>query len=144
MLNIEASTIINRPVADVFAFMSNFENNPKWEKNFVEARRLSADPIGVGTAFQCVLQVPGQRSESRFEITAYEPNRKIGFRADRPAQAKPAGSILFESVGDGTKVTVLPRPEMSGFFRLMEPLMAGYIKKQNETHLNNLKQLLEA
>ncbi len=144
MINVSVSTIIARPIADVFAFATNFENNPKWETNFQDVKRTSSGPIGVGTTFQCVLKVPGQRVESRFVITEFEPNRKISFDADKPAQAKPKGSMLFESVEGGTKVTSLPRPEFGGFFKLLEPLMAGYIKKQNTEHLANLKRLLEA
>jgi uncharacterized protein YndB with AHSA1/START domain len=144
MINVEASTLINRPVADVFAFVANFENHPKWESNFVQVKRLSSGAIGVGTTYLCVLQVPGQKTESNFEITEYVPNQKISFRGDRPAQAKPVGSMTFESVGNQTKVTAYPRPEMGGIFKLLEPLMAGFIKKQNETHLKNLKELLEA
>jgi len=34
MINVEVSTVINRPVTDVFAFVSNFENHPRWEMNF--------------------------------------------------------------------------------------------------------------
>ena len=56
----------------------------------------------------------------------------------------PDESFLFESVEGSTKITLLPRPEFRGLFRLLEPMMAGYIRKQNEQHLSNLKRLLEA
>jgi len=143
-MNIEISTIINRPIADVFAFASNLENNPKWETNFVEVKRTSAQATGVGTTYQCLLQVPGQRTASTFVITEYEPNHKISFKGDRPTSAKPVGSILFESVGTDTKVTALPHPEFGGIFKLLEPVMSGMIRKQNEAHLANLKRILEA
>ena len=42
MINVEVSTIINRPIADVFAFASNFENNPQWETNFQDVKRTSS------------------------------------------------------------------------------------------------------
>jgi uncharacterized membrane protein len=144
MINVEASTVINRPIAEVFAFVANFENHPRWETNFQEVKRVSPDPIGVGTIYQCVLKVPGQRVVSAFEITEYDPNRSIAFRGDKPAQAKPVGRITFEPAGNGTKVTLLPRPELGGIFKLLEPLMAGYIKRNNADHLRTLKHLLES
>lgn len=143
MVNVEASTVINRPVEAVFAFVADLENHPTWETNFVEVKRVSPEPLGVGTVYQCVLRVPGQRVNSRIEITEFMPNQRISFRGDRPASAKPVGSITFESLGNGTKVTTLPRPEMGGVFKLLEPLMAGYIKRSNAKHLDNLKTLLE-
>ena len=144
MINVEVSTIINRPLADVFAFASNFENNPKWETNFQGVKRTSSAPIGVGTTYQCVLKVPGQRVDSRFVVTEFEPNRKIAFEGDKPANAKPKGSMLFESVEGGTRVTSLPRPVMTGVFKLLEPLMARYIRQNNAEHLASLKRVLES
>jgi uncharacterized membrane protein len=143
MINVEASTLIDRPVETVFAFVADLENNPKWESNFVEVERVSPEPLGVGTVYQCVLRLPGQRVSSRIEITEFLPNQRIAFRGDRPASAKPVGSITFEPASGGTRVTTRPRPEMRGVFRLLEPMMAGYIKRSNAKHLHNLKMLLE-
>ncbi|HEX9385610.1 MAG TPA: SRPBCC family protein [Anaerolineales bacterium] len=143
MVSVEISIIINRPVADVFTYVANFENHPKWETDFQEVKLLTAMPSGVGTTYRCVLKFPGQTATSKFEITEYDLNRKISFVGEPAGPAVPKGSFLFESVGNGTKITSLPRPEFRGFFRLLEPMMAGYIRKNNVTHLNNLKQLLE-
>jgi uncharacterized membrane protein len=143
MVDVQASTIINRPVEAVFAFVADFENHPRWESNFVEVKRVSREPIGVGTIYQCLLRVPGQRVTSRIEITEFTPNQLISFRGDRPASAKPIGSITFESLGNATKVTTLPRPEMGGVFKLLQPMMAGYIKRSNAKHLDKLRTLLE-
>ena len=143
MINVEASTVINRPVPDVFAFVANFENHPKWEMNFQKVQLLTSTPTGVGTTYQCELKLPGQSATSKFEITEYEANKKIAFEGEAAGPAKPKGSFLFEQVAGGTKLTLLPRPEFRGLFRLLEPMMAGYIRKQNEDHLNKLKKLLE-
>jgi uncharacterized membrane protein len=144
MINVEASTIINRPVPDVFAFVANFENHPRWEMNFQKVKLLNSTPTGVGTTYQCELKLPGQSATSKFEITEYEANKKIAFEGEAAGPATPKGSFLFEEVAGGTKLTLLPRPEFRGLFRWLEPMMAGYIRKQNEDHLNRLKQLLEA
>jgi len=143
MINVEVSTVINCPVADVFAFVANFENHPKWEMNFQKVKLLTSTPTGVGTTYQCDLKLPGQSATSKFEITQYEANKNIAFEGEAAGPAKPNGSFLFESVAGGTKITLLPRPEFRGLFKLLEPMMAGYIRKQNEEHLINLKKLLE-
>jgi uncharacterized membrane protein len=144
MMNVEASMVINRPVAEVFDFVANFENHPKWENNFQKVKLLNSTPTGVGTTYQCELKLPGQSATSKFEITEYEINKKIAFEGEPAGPARPKGSFLFESVPGGTKLTLLPRPEFRGFFRLLEPIMAGYVRKQNEEHLSTLKRLLEA
>ena len=144
MINVEVSTVINRPVADVFAFVANFENHPKWETDFQEVKQLTPTPGGVGTTYQCLLKFPGQTATSKFEITEYAVNQKITYEGEAAGPAKPKGSFLFESVAGGTKITSLPQPEFRGLFRLLEPMMAGYIRKNNVAHLSNLKRLLEA
>jgi uncharacterized membrane protein len=144
MINIETSAVIRHPIEDVFAFVANFENHPQWEMNFQKVKLLVSTPTGVGTTYQCELKLPGQSASSKFEITEYEINRKIAFVGEAAGPAKPKGSFLFESVPGGTKLTLLPRPEFQGLFKLLEPLMAGYVRKQNQEHLDNLKRLLEA
>jgi uncharacterized membrane protein len=144
MINVEVSTVINRPVGDVFTYVANFENHPKWETDFQEVRLLTSTPGGVGTTYQCLLKFPGQTVPSKFEITEYEVNQKIGYVGEPAGPAIPKGSFLFESVGSGTKITSLPRPEFQGLFGLLAPLMTGYIRKNNVAHLSTLKQLLES
>jgi uncharacterized membrane protein len=143
MIKVEESIVINRPIDEVFAFVANFENHPKWESNFQKVKLLSSTPTGVGTTYQCELKLPGQTATSKFEITGYEVNKRIAFEAEPAGPAKANGSFLFEAVPGGTKVTLLPRPEFRGFFKLLEPLMAGYVRKQNQDHLKKLKQILE-
>ncbi len=48
MLKIESTTLIDRPVEEVFAVLSNVENNPKWSSAFLEVNKTSEGPIGVG------------------------------------------------------------------------------------------------
>ena len=142
MVNVNVSKVIHRPVADVFSFVANFENHPRWETDFLEVNPIDA-MSGVGTTYQCVLKFPGRTAASKFVITEYEPNHKIAFVGEPAGPAIPKGSYLFEATKDGTKVTSQPRPEFRGFFRLLEPMMVGYIRKNNVEHLNNLKRLLE-
>ena len=144
MISVEVSTVINRPVADVFAFVANFENHPKWETDFQEVKQLTSTPDGVGTTYKCLLKFPGQAATSKFEITEYAVNQKITYEGEPAGPAKPKGRFLFESAVDGTKITSLPQPEFRGPFKLLESLMAGYIRKNNVAHLANLKRLLEA
>ena len=144
MINVQESIVINRPVDEVFAFVANFENHPKWESNFQKVKLLSSTPSGVGTTYQCDMKLPGQTATSKFEITEYEVNKKIAFEGEPAGPAKPDGSFLFDAVPGGTKVTLLPRPTFRGLFKLLEPMMAGYVRKQNRDHLNSLKRILEA
>ena len=51
MVKIEVSAVIDRPVEDVFAFMSNPENDPQWQSDTAETKITSQGPMGVGTTY---------------------------------------------------------------------------------------------
>jgi uncharacterized membrane protein len=143
MINIEVSTVINRPIADVFAFVANFENHPRWAIDFMEVKQLTSTTSGVGTTYNCLLKFPGQIATSKFEITEFVLNQKIAYKGETAGPAKYKGCFLFESVPGGAKVTSLPQPEFRGLFKLLQPIMSGYIRKNNVAYLNTLQRLLE-
>jgi hypothetical protein len=59
----ENTVLIRRPIEDVFALLSDFENVPKWNSAIVDTRKLSDGPVGVGTVYQQVRS--GSESERR-------------------------------------------------------------------------------
>ena len=48
MINIEESTIINRLAPEVFAFVGNQTNAPRWQRGLDSVRRIGDGPIEVG------------------------------------------------------------------------------------------------
>jgi hypothetical protein len=51
VLEFENTIPIDRPIDEVFAFLSDFENIPKWNYYVLEVRQLSESPIGIGTTY---------------------------------------------------------------------------------------------
>ena|SRR5712692_444811 len=143
MAKLEISTVINRPVEEVFAFLSNPENWPKWISGSIEAKKTSEGPIGVGTTWRPVNTFLGQRMEAEAECTEYEPNRRFATKSKSgPIPTK--NQTTFESVEGGTRVDVRLEAEPGGFFKLAEPLLVSIVKRQFEADLANLKDLMEA
>ncbi len=141
-MKIETSIVINRPVEDVFAILSNVENNPKWSNVFLDARKTSDGPIGVGTTWQIVGRAFGQPIEAEAQVTEYEPNRQWAQTQSGPIPAKIWQT--YEPVEEGTRVNVALEAEPGGFFKLAEPLLKTMMKRGIATDLANLKDLMEA
>jgi len=142
-MKIETSIVINRPLEEVFAVLSNIENNPKWSSAFLEAKKTSAGPIGVGTTWRVVQKALGQRIEGEAEVTEYEPNRKCALKSrSGPIPAKIRQT--FEPVEGSTRVSVVFEAEPGGFFKLAEPLVMSMLKRTLETDFANVKDLMEA
>jgi hypothetical protein len=72
----ENTVMIRRPIEEVFGFLADFENIPKWNYAIVETHKVSEGPVGVGTIYQQVRSAPS-RSQERFEVTAYNPPRQL-------------------------------------------------------------------
>jgi hypothetical protein len=73
---------VARSADEVFDFIGThlFENHPRWEREVVAIRPLTEGPIRVGTRAVMVRQEYGRRTESTYEITAFEPGRLVAAR----------------------------------------------------------------
>ena len=143
MATFDVSTTIKRPVEDVFAVISNVENNPKWSSVALEAQQTSPGPIGVGTTARFVGKFLGRRIESESEVTEFEPNRKYSWQSKSgPFPIK--ASTTFEQIEGGTRVNTTAEADPGGFFKLAEPLIMSMGKRQFQNDLDNLRDLMEA
>jgi Polyketide cyclase / dehydrase and lipid transport len=138
-----ANTVtIQRPAAEVFAFLADFENIPKWNYAIEETHKSSAGPVGVGTRYRQTRSVPS-RSVEGFEVTVYEPARRLGIQGQiGPFQAQI--SYELEAAAGATRlvnnVELDPSPAA---LRLIAPLAAPKIKAAVAQNLGQLKLVLE-
>ena len=141
MASFENVVMISRSIEDVFAFLSDFENVPKWNYAIVETRKVSEGPIGVGTIYQQVRSAPSQ-SEERFEVTAFDAPRYVEIRG----QLGPFPSRLSYAVDatpEGTRVTNSVELELRGRRRLLGRAIVPRVRNAVAANLSKLKQLLE-
>jgi len=143
MVKVEGTVVINRPIEDVFAFLSNPDKSSLWQGMVLEVKQTSDGPVGVGTTGQVVSQFLGRRMESTYEVTEYELNRKATLKTTS-GPIPYMNSATLESVDEGTKVTLVAEYEVGGYFKLAEPILARMAQRQAETDYANLKDLMEA
>jgi uncharacterized protein YndB with AHSA1/START domain len=67
---------IRRPPNEVFAFLVDPANIPKWNYAIDSARQVSAGPLGVGTRIQQTRSVPRPTTEE-LVITELVPERRM-------------------------------------------------------------------
>jgi uncharacterized protein YndB with AHSA1/START domain len=137
-----ANTVtIARSPAEVFAFLAQFENIPRWNYAITETRKLSTGPVGVGSRYVQSRTVP-TRGEESFEVTEYSPDRTLSIEGT----IGPFGARLtyvLEPVGTATLLTNSVDLEPSGLFRLAAPLAVPRVKTAVADNLGVLKRLLE-
>lgn len=142
MVTQEFTQQINAPIEKVFAFVTDFRNNSKWQNGVIESSQTPEGPTQAGTKVKDIRTFLGQRLESTYEVTEFVPNQKISFKSTSgPIQFMFMES--FESAGGGTKLTAQVEMEAKGFFKLAEGALAGNLKKEFESQAEKLKALLE-
>jgi uncharacterized protein YndB with AHSA1/START domain len=137
----ENTVMIARPIEDVFAFLADFENIPKWNYAIVETRKVSQGAVGVGTIYQQVRSVPS-RSEESFEVTAYDPPRHLEIRG----QLGPFPSRLsyaLDAIAEGTRVTNSVELELRGPGRLLGRVAVPRVRDAVAANLRKLKEVLD-
>ena len=142
MVAVEVDVEIQRPVPDVFAFVEEGANMPAWDSDLLKATMTSDGPIGVGSTFHLDIKPFMGETEGTGQIVAYEANKRIELQFVM-GKLKPHVFHLFEAAGGGTTFTRRVVMELSGFMRLMSPLMRPMLRKKNVQYLATLKQLVE-
>jgi uncharacterized protein YndB with AHSA1/START domain len=146
MATFETNNLIRRPIEEVFAYVANPEYFPNWDPGVLEAKQTSAGPLGKGSTIQIVVKLLGRRMEMGQEVVAFEPNQQIGYKVTSgPFPVKYQYS--FAPVEGGTKISgsaEIGSEKAISFFKLAEPIMLRAAKRNVETALANLKDLMEA
>lgn len=80
MIRFETSVRIERPVDEVFAYVSDPENFPRWNSAVQTVRKTSSGEDPVGSTYAMTRQLPSGQAENDLEITAYERPREFAIR----------------------------------------------------------------
>ena len=76
MVTTSVSSIIVRPIEDVFALLTDARNNLLWQARagLQATRQEPEEPVGVGTRITETWQLLGRKTEATRGVTEYEPN----------------------------------------------------------------------
>jgi uncharacterized protein YndB with AHSA1/START domain len=143
MARIEGELVINRPVHEVFDIVADERNEPRYNPRICRAEKLSPGPIGPGTRFRAEAITLGRTTGMTIQYTTYERPRRLASSIHMPA-ADIAGTLRFDPVANGTRMSWswLVRPR--GLYRLLTPVIARVGQGQELENWGGLKRFLEA
>ncbi len=142
MITFDFGVLVDRPIKDVFAFVSNPNNMSQWNSTVVSLQQAIPGTVEVGTKFKTVGEMMGRRVEGEMQITIHEPDTQCGFQLQAgPMQVNL--TFAFKTVGTGTKISLNAQGNPGGIFKLAEGVMAGQVKSMMEGNLARLKTALE-
>jgi len=143
MIKVEHSLAINKPAADVFAYIVDPANTVKYDDELLESKLLTPGPIAVGSVITDKRKFIGRELESELKVTAYEPNSRFALKVTK-------GPVPFEitytlsAAGGGTQLNVKAEGEPGGFFKLAGGLVAKQLQASLEKTSAKIKKNLES
>ncbi|MBK8470626.1 MAG: SRPBCC family protein [Actinomycetales bacterium] len=133
---------IARVPHEVFEVISDPRTAIGFLDNISASTKLTEGPIGVGSTFRETRLVSGKESSADLRIIAYEPDTRVGV-----STAAEGITVTYQyrlsPEGDGTRLDWTCELEASGLRRMMLPIVAAIMKKEDGDHLQRLKAYLE-
>ena len=142
MFTQQVSVLISRPVEDVFEFIEDARNRPRWDESVDSEELTSPEPIGVGTTVRTTLRSMGREYVYTWEVVDHERPSRMTIESTSGPFATTLAYVLNEEEG-ATRVDFSVTGRPSGLLRLFQPLIARNTQKNLDNGFARLKRLLE-
>jgi carbon monoxide dehydrogenase subunit G len=142
MIRFELSVEIDRPVHEVWEYLTDPENVPHWQSSALSSHKLSDGPMGVGTELEDERRFLGRRATSRVEVSEFEPERLFTLHGISGPVRFTFRHELEEHEG-GTRVHVDAEADPGGLGRFMRPMIERAAEHELKGDFARLKEILE-
>lgn len=139
-IHVEESVVVNRPVAEVYRFWRDFENLPRFMKHLDSVAMREA-----GVSHWVAKGPAGMKVEWDARIINEVDHQVIGWQSLTGSMISTAGSVNFDVVDGGTRVTVKLQysPPAGKLGAAVARLLGEDPAQQIGEDLGRLKTLLE-
>jgi carbon monoxide dehydrogenase subunit G len=151
MVRIRHSIVVHRPVQEVFQYISNPDNAAEWVAGIARSEKVTEGRMREGVRGRQVRNFLGQEISADWEVTAFEPNRRIevtvnsgplaGARVAEATESAPGEAV------ESTRVSYTFDGEPQGLWRALrftEPVATRIFRRQVRSDFTTLKEILES
>ena len=142
----EGTSEIERPIAEVFAFLADGENDPKFSPRVLKIVKTTDGPTAVGTVYASTVKDAGMKSAREFRISEFEPPTRIRWtEISTNLVTVPEGGYDLEATAAGTtRVRVYNVLEGHGLGKLVVGFALGAARKDADAFAQRIKEAIEA
>ncbi len=126
MLEFRNDATFRQPPEEVFDFVADARNEPRWHPDALSVEKTSEGPVGLGTRFVSRYRRFGSMTS---EIVEYERPSRLALDYEWKSSRFHVGYTLSPS-GGGTAVRASGGGEVRGFLRLLTPLMRLSMRRE--------------
>jgi carbon monoxide dehydrogenase subunit G len=140
------TAVVDRPIDEVFAFLAEGTNDPKFSPRVQSIEKEPEGPSKVGTVFISTVKDAGMRTSRRFELTGFEaPTTLRWSERSKNMVTVPEGGYDLEAVGDGqTRVTIFNSFAGHGFGKVIVGFARKAAAKDADAFAQRIKAAIEA
>jgi uncharacterized protein YndB with AHSA1/START domain len=140
-----ATVVIDRPIDDVFAFLADGENDPKFSPRVLQISKTTDGPPAVGTVYASTVKDAGVKTKREFRLTEFQPPTRIRWEEiSKNLVTASEGGYDLAPEGTGTRVTIHNLLEGHGPGKLIAPLALRSARKGADDFARAIKQAVEA
>ena len=140
-----ATVVIHRPIDEVFAFLADGENDPKFSPRVLQIAKTTDGPPAVGTVYASTVKDAGMKTKREFKLTEFEPPTRIRWaEVSKNLVTAPEGGYDLAPEGSATRVTIYNVLEGHGAGKLIAPLALRSARKGADDFGKAIKAAVEA
>jgi uncharacterized protein YndB with AHSA1/START domain len=141
----DVTTVIDRPIEEVFAFLADGTNDPKFSPRVLEIAKTTDGPPGVGTVYASTVKDGGMKTSREFKLTEFEaPTRIRWAETSKNIVTASEGGYDLAPDGGGTRVTIYNVLEGHGLGKLIAPVALRSARKGADDFGKSIKAAVEA
>ncbi|KUO09705.1 SRPBCC family protein [Streptomyces sp. DSM 15324] len=142
----EATVEVERPIAEVFAYLADGRNDPQFSPRVLRIERIPDGPTAVGTVFRSTVKDAGMKTAREFRITALEAPVLLRWAevSKNSVTASEGGYDLTPLPDGGTRVRIHNLLEGHGLGKLLVGLALGAARKDADAFGRRIKTAAEA
>ena len=145
-VSVEIETVIERPLADVFAALIDVESYPEWliASGIVRVERLDTGPLAAGSRLRISQTVAGRSTVLDGSVTELTPAARFGLAARTRTGSRSRSTPRLARRGPARGCAGHSRLKLPLRFRMFESMVKPQAKRAAALDLEALKRRLES
>ena len=142
----EATVEIGRPVEEVFAFLADGKNDPKFSPRVLEITKAPDGPTEVGTVFRSTVKDAGMTTKREIRISEFVPPSTLRWTetSKNIVVSKEGGYDLEPTPEGNTRLRIFNSLEGHGIGKLIVGLALSAARKDADAFGQRIKAAVEA
>ncbi len=142
MITVTESIAIDRPQADVFAYLGDPRNRVEWDSSVISEELTSPEPIEAGSTLRTRMLAVGREVTFEWRIERFVPPTGLTV-ASTSGPMETTLRIEITCMDAACTVAATIEAEPSGLMRLVEPMIADAVRRNLGGGLARVKGILE-